>query len=136
MKSTLVLVGVVGLATVVGAVGGCSPQAKTQGKQDTVATYHGMTLRANLPTESRVPAVMAAAEQTLRNRGYTIVSSTATEEKGEIIAHPPSSDHFPRLVIESSRGVSSTIVDVCAEPFGDQDLCRSVLDGMLQKLGL
>jgi hypothetical protein len=95
-----------------------------------------MTLRANLPTESRVPAVMAAAEQTLRNRGYTIVSSAATEEKGEIIAHPPSSDRFPRVVIESSRGVSSTIVDVSVEPFGDQDLCRSVLDGMLQKLGL
>jgi hypothetical protein len=95
-----------------------------------------MTLRANLPTESRVPAVVAAAEQTLRNRGYTIVTSTATEEKGEIIAHPPNSDHFPRLVIEASRGVSSTIVDVSAEPFGDQDLCRSVLDGMLQRLGL
>ena len=29
---------------------GCSPETKTQGKQDTTATYRGMNLRANLPT--------------------------------------------------------------------------------------
>jgi hypothetical protein len=134
MKSRMLVVGmVVGLSF----LGACSPQAKVQGSNgDTVATYHRMTLRANLPAESRVPAVMAAADQTLRARGYTIVRSSATEEKGEVVAHPPRSDNLPRLVIESERGVSSTIVDLRVEPFGDQDLCRSVLDGMLQRLGL
>ena len=118
------------------ALPACSPEAKVQGNQDTVATYHGMTLRANLPAESRVPAVIAAAEETLRARGYSITTSDSTEEKGEIIAHPPRYNNFPRILIESSRGVSSTVVDLRVEPFGDQDLCRSVLDGMLQRMGM
>jgi hypothetical protein len=113
----------------------CSPQVQTQGK-DVMATYSGMTLRSNLPTETRVPAVIAAAEQTLRGRGYTVVRSNATEETGEIVAYAPRYNNFPRIVITSNRGVSSTVVDLRVEPFGDQELCRSVLDGMLQRLGL
>jgi hypothetical protein len=133
MKSRMLTVGsLVGLSL----LAACSPQAKVQGNKDTVATYHRMTLRANLPDESRVPAVIAAADQTLRARGYTVVRSSATEEKGELVAHPPRTTNLPRIVIESERGVSSTIVDLRVDPFGDQDLCRSVLDGMLQRLGL
>src|SRR5436190_3457265 len=120
---------------------GCSSQTKTQGSnQDMVATYHasyrGWTLTTNLPAEARVPAVVAAAEQTLRARGYTITTSDSTEEQGEIVAHPPSTNNFPRIVIASARGVSSTTVDMRVEPFGDQELCRSVLDGMLQRMGM
>jgi hypothetical protein len=100
------------------------------------ATYRGWTLTTNLPAEARVPAVVAAAEQTLRARGYTITTSDSTEEVGEIIAHPPRTTNLPRIVIASSRGVSSTTVDMRVEPFGDQELCRSVLDGMLQRMGM
>src|SRR5262245_36128212 len=119
----------------------CSSQARTQGSnQDTVATYHatyrGWTLTTNLPAEARVPAVVAAAEQTLRARGYTITTSDSTEEEGEVVAHPPRTNNLPRIVIASARGVSSTTVDMRVEPFGDQELCRSVLDGMLQRMGM
>lgn len=119
----------------------CSAQSKTQGSnQDTVATYHatyrGWTLSTNLPAEARVPAVVAAAEQTLRARGYTITTSDSTEEEGEVVAHPPRTNNLPRIVIASARGVSSTTVDMRVEPFGDQELCRSVLDGMLQRMGM
>jgi hypothetical protein len=134
MKSSLSL-GIAGLAGLLLLVG-CSPQVKSQGKQDTVATYSNLTLRANLPTDARVPAVLSAAEQTLRARGYAIEASSSTEEKGEVIAHPPRTRDWPKITITASRGVSSTVVDLRVKPFGDQELCRSVLDGMLQRLGM
>ncbi len=117
---------------------GCIRHTTTQnnGPQDTTAKYRLTTLSAKLPPDARVPAVMAAADQTLRSRGYTVVESSATEETGELIAHAPRYNNFPRIVIASSRGVGNTNVSLRVDPFGDQDLCRSVLDGMLQRLGL
>jgi hypothetical protein len=132
---------VVGLiAAVVGAVvgAGCSsPQAKTQGtQQDITATYEGRTLRADLPGRARVPAVIAAADQTFRARGYAVQRSAATEDTGEIVANAPRHSSLPRVVVSASRGVETTGVRVMVEPFGDQELSRSVLDGVLQRLGL
>ncbi len=127
------VVGVVGMA----AAGCSSPQVKTQGtQQDITATYKGRTLRADLPGTARVPAVIAAADQTFRARGYAVQRSTATEDAGEIVANAPRHSSLPRVVVSASRGVETTGVEVMVEPFGDQELSRSVLDGVLQRLGL
>jgi hypothetical protein len=83
-----------------------------------------------------VPAVIAAADQTLRARGYSVRRSSSTEETGEIVANAPRYETYPRVVLTTSRHVDSTLVEVTVEPFGDQELSRSVLDGVLQRLGL
>jgi hypothetical protein len=124
------------IAGVVG-VAGCSPQVKTQGtQQDITATYEGRTLRAELPGRARVPAVIAAADQTFRARGYAVQRTASTEDTGEIVANAPRHSSLPRVVVSASRGVDGTGVEVVVEPFGDQELSRSVLDGVLQRLGL
>jgi hypothetical protein len=115
----------------------CSPQVKSHGtQQDVTATYSGTTLSTNLPANARVPAVLAAADETLRARGYAVQRSAATEEKGEIVANAPRYNDFPRVVFRASRGVNATHVEVNVQPFGDQELSRSLLDGVLQRLGL
>lgn len=131
MRAVVMVIGTAGV------LGACSPQMKSQGaNQDVTATYSGATLRSNLPEDARVPAVVAAAEQTFRARGYAVLHSSATEEGGEIVARAPRHDDFPRVRLRASRGESSTIVDIKVEPFGNQELSRSVLDGVLQRLGL
>ncbi len=122
---------------VIGLWSGCSPQVKSQGaNQDITATYSGGTLRSNLPETARVPAIIAAADQTFRSRGYAVMSNSSTEDAGEIVAKAPRHDNYPRVQVRASRGASSTVVDIDVTPFGDQDLSRSVLDGILQALGL
>jgi hypothetical protein len=125
------------LGTVAFALAACSPQVKSHGTQkDVTATYSGTTLSSNLPTTARVPAVMAAADETLRARGYAVQRSSGTEESGEIVANAPRYNDFPRVVFSASRGINATHVEVNVQPFGDQELSRSLLDGVLQRLGL
>jgi hypothetical protein len=116
---------------------GCSPQVKTQGTNETItAAYQGRTLKADLPAKARVPAVIAAADQTFRARGYAVQRSAATEEEGEIVANAPRYNNLPRVVLSATRTATATSVKVTVEPFGDQELSRSVLDGVLQRLGM
>ena len=115
---------------------GCGTQSKVHGETETKAIYSGRTLTARLPAEARVPAVVAAADETFRARGYTVVRSSATEEVGEIIARPPRYNNYPRIVIDMDRATTATVVSLRYEPFGDEDLCRSILDGVLQRMGL
>jgi hypothetical protein len=115
----------------------CSPEVKSQGQyKDVTASYSGITLSSDLPGSARIPAVIAAADQTLRARGYAVQRTTATEEAGEILANAPRYNNYPRVRLRASRVEGATHVDVSVEPFGDQELSRSVLDGVLQKLGL
>ncbi|HYE62194.1 MAG TPA: hypothetical protein VD997_09370 [Phycisphaerales bacterium] len=114
----------------------CSPEVKTHGpRQDVTATYHNAALSTSLAPTARVPAVIAAADQTLRARGYAVQRSTATEEAGELIANAPRYNNYPRVRVRATRADAATLLEVKVEPFGDQELSRSVLDGILQKLG-
>jgi hypothetical protein len=125
---------IVGVASCLGA---CSPQVKSQGQhKDVTATYSTGTLTSTLPDTARVPAIIAAADQTLRARGYAVQRSNATEEVGEIVANAPRYNNYPRVKLRALRQSGGTNVEVSVEPFGDQELSRSVLDGVLQKLGL
>lgn len=127
---SLVLVGVVGVV-------GCSPVVKTQGRQGVVeATYARRTLSATLPASARVPAVIAAAEETVRARGYSVERSTSTEEVGVLVARPPRTTDFPVITIDADVVPNATRVRMTVSPFGDQEMSRSILDGTLQRLGL
>jgi hypothetical protein len=114
----------------------CStPVARPHGERGITATYTRGTLHATLPEPARVPAAIAAAE-VLRARGYSIAESRSTEEVGEITARPPRTTDWPKLTILAERGPRGTNLSLFVTPFGDQELCRSVLDGMLRRLGL
>ena len=101
------------------------PKVATQGSSGVEATYSLGTLRATLPHEARVPAVIAAADEAARARGYTVVSSTATEEHGRLVCRPPRSDSFPRVVVDARRISTGTKTTLEMQPMGDQDVCRS-----------
>jgi hypothetical protein len=100
------------------------------------ATYQGGVLSAVLPENARVPAILSAAEQTLRSRGYSIASQTATDEQGQLVARPPRSTTYPRVTVAAKRVMSANQVMIEFEPWGDRDTSLSILDGVLTRLGL
>ncbi|CAG0998221.1 hypothetical protein PHYC_02700 [Phycisphaerales bacterium] len=116
--------------------GACSSVQKSQGSSGITASYKFRTLSVILPESARVPAVLAAAEQTVRARGYSVHKSASTEESGILIARPPRTGDYPSLTIEAAAVAHGTRVELTVAPFGDQEMSRSVLDGTLQRLGL
>lgn len=121
------------------AVGaGCAqtPHRMSHGSTGITAAYAARTLSAVLPPEIAVPAATAAMEQTFRARGYSIEKSTATGETGLIIARPPRTTTFPEVEVIVTSVVGGTRVAISNKPFGDEALTRSLMDSMLQRLGL
>lgn len=118
------------------SLAGCRSRQAIQGEGGVVATYKLPTLSADLPDEARVPAVIAAAEQTVRARGYSVARSGATEERGELVCRPPRISDYPTIQVRATRVAVGTRVAVRCEPFGDEHLSRSLLDGILVRLGL
>ena len=130
---------VLGLGLVLGgsaAMVGCAGKQAYQGSGSTVATYQGSTLSAILPAEHRVPTVLAAAEQALRDRGYTIVSNASTEDAGTLIARPPRYNTYPRMQIQAMVVGAGTRIELGYQPFGNEEVCRATLDAILARLGL
>ena len=66
----------------------------------------------------------------------TAVSALAVATPAAAQWYPPQYNNYPRVVVEGRRMASGTEVTLMVEPFGDQELSRSVLDGVLQRLGL
>lgn len=117
-------------------LGGCQSTAKEKPVRGVSATYSYPTLSAVLPEGARVPSVLAAAEDTLRSRGYAIATSQTTEEAGKVIARPPRTSSYPTVTVRSERVEMGTRVMVSVSPIGDSDLSSSVLDGVLQRMGM
>lgn len=124
------------LAAAVFGLGACEPIIRPQGASAISATYAYPRLEADLPDATRVPAAIAAADSTLRARGYSVEKSTSTEEAGVVRALPPRSSDYPVVEVNATRTTSGTHVTIGVTPFGDENLSRSVLDGMLSRLGL
>ncbi len=115
----------------------CStPIPVSQGRTNVMATYDMPHLSAVLPVEARVPAVIAAAEATVRARGYAVVDISSAEEIGKVVARPPRTSDIPTVRIESYKVFQGTKVVVTFWPWGDNAASRSILDGILQRLGL
>lgn len=131
MKTMIIMLGAAGLL-----LPGCSAVEKPQGSSSLTASYKLRTLSVTLPESARVPAVVAAAEQTVRARGYSVSKSTWTEETGVLVARPPRTGDYPTITIQASAVTHGTHVELTVAPFGDQEMSRSVLDGTLQRLGL
>lgn len=119
-------------------LGACvsKPQPLPQGRSMVMATYSAGELVTTLPEAARVQAVMAAADQTFAARAYSIKSREATDEFGKIIALPPRSSGYPRVIVTAQRVATGTRVVVEHSPWGDESSCRSTLDGILERLGM
>lgn len=128
-----VLAASLGIGTMLAA---CGTETAQQGSSDLTAAYRMRTLSTVLPGSARVPAVIAAAEETVRARGYSVESSAATEDAGRLVVRPPRTSDFPKMTIEASAVGHGTRVTFTVSPFGDEEMSRSVLDGVLQRLGL
>jgi hypothetical protein len=117
-------------------LGACEPTIRQQGQGGLLASYSGMTLTANLPEPARVPAIIAAADGVVRSRGYGVSTQKATEEEGRLLALPPGSASYPRVWIHAARIEGGARIEINPQPWGDEDLARSLLDGILSRLGI
>ncbi len=116
--------------------GGCNAHAVRVGSGGVAGTYRSPTLSADLPPSARVPAVLAAADKTFRDRGYTIESTSVTEEYGTILAMPPRTGDYPKVRVIATVIPGGTRLEVAELPFGSEETSRSIADGILAKIGL
>lgn len=123
-------------ALIASALGGCNAEHAYHGSGDILASYSVRTLKADLPPSIRVPGAIAAAGSALRSRGYAVVSSEATEDKGRVVATAPGATMGERTVVTVRQTDTGVRVSITAEPFGDESRSRLVLDAMLARLGL
>ncbi len=123
-------------------LGGCQSEPNRQRHGTVWATYSGPTLSAELGVDVRVPAVLAAAESALVQRGYSVVSRRGTEDSGRIEALPPGVGRagkpgvWEKVWIAARVTSRGTQVKVTAEPWGDEAISRAILDDLLYRLGI
>jgi hypothetical protein len=115
---------------------GCQTTYSTHqlGEHRVVAKYGGRSLFVEVPETVRVPAVIAAADEVVRSRGYSVLRKESTEEKGMIASVPPAKDTIQRVIVRAEAGDHGTAIRVSYEPFPDRRLCESILDAILAKL--
>lgn len=117
-------------------MGACrAPSLDQHGTSRVTAAYQGRTLSAELPERIRPPAVIAAAEQSLTARGYTIVDREATADAARLLARPPAGHDLKNVVIRAELSRTGTTVWVRQQPFGDEAISRAILDAVLRRLG-
>jgi hypothetical protein len=110
------------------------PRTYQQGQTGIESTWSGDMLWAEVP--ATVPATLSAANQTVRARGYSIERSLTDDHSGEIVCRPPRSTNFPRVNIDARSVGTRTRLTIRVVPWSDRDLCRSLLDGILERLAL
>lgn len=113
-----------------------SAEVQTQGSRETEASYAMRSLTAALPEWVTPQAVAAAAEQTFRDRGYSVTSAVATTDSVRVVAREPNTGTLRKLIVTASWNRAGSSVSVVATPLGDQVRSRVILDGVLARLGL
>ncbi len=118
---------------------GCSPTRTPSygwhGREPILAIYQGKTLHSEFPEAIPPASVRAAAERVLASRGYTITSSEATEDRTRVVARPPDSRLFHRVIVGSSLSRGGTRVALTIEPGGNETTARDMLESVLTLLG-
>lgn len=123
------------LAGLVGLSSGCETVSKAQGKAgEIIANYKAGTLIATL--HATPASVLAASEQTLRDRGYSIEQNASTEEQGGLFARPPAYNLGRTIRIDVSPTASDgSNLSITTNPW-DESLARITLDGILERMGM
>ncbi|MEM7755340.1 MAG: hypothetical protein AAF297_06860 [Planctomycetota bacterium] len=125
----------VGLAVVLTvATVGCAQG--WQGRSPIRASLFAQGLRSALPAETPVPAVVAAAEDVLAERGLVIAESSASEDFGRVIARPNFEGYPREVTVRVSRTLNTTEVRIAAGVGEGAAVERDILERMLTRLGL
>ncbi len=125
------------LLVVLGAsLAGCQTSSREEGSSRTVAAYSFGDLDADLPMSCRVPAVIAAADATLRRRGYSVSSGATTEDRGEVRGEPAPQSDAPSVRIDAYVVPGATRISIKVGFLGNETLSRAILDEILQRFGL
>ncbi len=123
-------------ASLAATLTGCQVVERTHGSTGIVARYNGFDFNADLPAETTVPAIVAAAEASFRDMGYTVVSSTSTEQSGTVVGRPPRLNDYPIVRVRAVQRDGAIRVYINKEPINEEALVRGVLSRILEKLGL
>lgn len=116
---------------------GCKTTTQFQGSTGEIeATYFGSDLNATLPGSTRVPAVTAAAEEALAARGQSVYRRDVTESSGTLYAQEPDAGALERTVVHVRTTREGTKITITFQPWGDDARSRSLLDDILQRLGM
>lgn len=83
-----------------------------------------------------MPAVVSATNQALRDRGYAVRTSRATEDSGAVEGEPRDAGLLEAVVVDVELSADGTRVTVRVKPFGDEARSRAILDAILNRLGL
>lgn len=128
------------LAAITAAAGllpACKARSAYQGAdRSIVAAYRVRKLRTELPPTVRVQAVILAADAALRDRGYAVTSSRATEDAGHVEAEPRDAGSFDSVEVTARVIPAGTRIEIRVNPWGDEAKSRAILDGILARLGL
>lgn len=115
----------------------CQTATARQGSSRVLAAYRFGTLEADLPDRTRPQAVLSAAEDALRHRGYAVRASRSTADEGKVDAAAPSGSVFEGgASVTAHIGTYGTRVGVHVGTLGDENESRAILDDILARLGL
>lgn len=124
-------------ALAIGCLPACKAKPEIQGEERSVVAAYGVRkLRTELPMTVRVPAVIAAADAALRDRGYAVRSSRTTEDSGRVEGLPRGAGPLKSVVVMARVVPDGTRVEVLLKPWGDEEQSRAILDDILVRLGL
>lgn len=124
------------LATSLLFLSACQSSYRAQGSNGTVGTYKFGRASVRIAEPLRIQTVIAAANATLRSRGYTIESTESTADEGKIIARQPDFKSFEKLVVSAALVPGAVEISITRQPFGDEERSRALMDAILQRLGL
>lgn len=105
---------------------------------DVIAEQYGDCIEAILPSAIDVPTARAAAEQTLRARGYVITESSGTLDRAKVQASGTGDNRSSTTTFEAWRaggGEGNARIRFDPGLFGDAAAARSLLDELIARLG-
>lgn len=124
-------------------VGACTPQKKGEmpenvrpagEKREILAEYSFGQLSATLPAEVGVATLRAAAESTLRSRGYVIIESASTDDRMRVVGTSRVDGRSEPTTISAKVTYSGVRVMIESGAFGDEGVSRVILDDVLRRL--
>ncbi len=114
----------------------CQSSYRPQGTSGTVGTYSYGRASVRIADPIRIHTIIAAANASLRSRGYTIESTESTADGGTIIGRQPDFKSFEKLIVSAQLAPGAVEISITRQPFGDEERSRALMDSILQRLGL
>ena len=124
------------LAVLAGCAGPHEPLTSRHGSTGITSSYISGRLRAELPAGVDLPAAVCAVERSLESRGYDIRRAEVIETRGVVVSKPPGGGFVDEVVVRLHDEPQATSVQIDVRPFGDPLRSQSILESMVDKLGL